>query len=947
MVPLCKLKHELFEAPQVQGPLIPAFQPANLTLVAGATYVAFLSAQFDGIIGHAAVGANPGGYSGGHFVYLDNGGDATALTNTAWSGISDLDLAFVANFEGPRVPPRIDLQPVVQSVLPGSTVAFTVAASGSAPLSYQWQKDGISLTDGGRVSGSGSTALILSTIGAGDVGGYAVVVTNGFGAVTSSVAALTLRTGSSIGPDAYGYRATDVACVFDDISATANQVLVAADDQTATVSMGSNFSFSFYGLSFSNVSISANGLLTFGQPNNQPDNVDLTSVAPAVNVPQIAPFWGDLITGSAGVYYQILGTPDNRRWVVQWQNVSGYSSSTVDHRSSNTLTFEVELFEKTGDILVQYGSLETGDARARGGQATVGLRDTSGQDNRRALQWTYDQPNLFNGQAIRFYLSSSAVPPSISLQPTGQVVLAGTTASLVVGASGPAPLTYQWSKDGQTLVGATNASLVLSNVQTSDMGSYSVVVSNPNGSLSSLPALLSVMEAPQIVTQPFSQTNAVGTPASFSVLALGSAPLGAQWFKNGTNLAGKTGTQCVLSNVQSTDAGSYSVVVRNPYGSATSTVATLTVVQTPSLLNQPLSQKALVGDTITFWVRAAGTPPFSYQWLKNGAALGGGNTASNLTLANVQVADAAGYRAVVANAYGSITSTVATLSVRVANQVGPDAFGYSANDNLPFAFEDISATGVRVLVNGDDVATNANLGFNFSFYGGSFSNIFISANGLLTFVSPSLQNLNVNLSNAAPEVNVPHVAPFWTDLVTGTNGVYYQTLGSPGSRRFVVLWTNVHGFGSANPMTFEAALYEGGNDLIFQYLNVDSGDSRARGAQSTVGIRDLNGQSNGRVLQWSCNQPVLQSGQAIHLFLPAPVAPPRFEMVRWLPDATFFLQWTGTPGRTNLLEVAYSLPPNKWIKIATVPVTNLTGRVSFTFTNTGASPQLFFRLEQP
>ena len=917
-----------------------SFQPDSLSLVAGATYVAFLSAQFDGIIGHAGAGANAGGYPAGHFVYLDNGSDFSKVTTTAWSGMADLDLAFVANFEGPRVPPRLDTQPVSRDVLAGSTVSFSLAASGSAPLSYQWRKGGANLADGGRLSGATGTLLAVTAVDTSDAGDYTVVVTNAFGSVTSLVATLTLRAGSTLGPDAYGYMAADNACIFEDVSATGLQILVNADDLTATASLG--FAFSFYGLSFSDVSVSANGLLTFGRANSQSDNVDFGNTSPAVNVPHLAPFWGDLITGTDGVYCQTLGDPGNRRFVVQWQNVSGYSPSTIDHRSPMSITFEVVLYEQTGDILVQYGSLETGDVRARGGLATVGIRDTDGQSNGRTLQWSYNQSNLFNGQAIRFYLSTTAVPPSITTQPKGQVVVAGTSATNTVVAVGPDPLSYQWSKDGTTLAGATNASLVLTNVQRGDDGTYTVVVSNPNGSVSSLPAPLFVVEAPQILTQPFSQTNVVGTTANFSVLAVGSNPMGAQWRKDGVNLPGATGTQCIVPNVQTADAGGYSVVLANQYGAVTSFVAMLSVVQTPSLLTQPQSQKALAGDSVTFSVVAAGTPPFSYQWLKDGVPLSGGG--ANYALTSVQPADAGGYRVVVANAYGAVTSLVATLSVRVATQIGPDAFGYQANDNLTFAFEDISATARRILVNADDSAASADLGFNFSFYGASFSNVYVSANGLLTFVTPSLQNMNVNFSNAVPQVDVPHIAPFWDDLVTGTNGVYCQTLGSPGSRRFVALWKDVRGFGSINPMTFEATLYEGGNDLVFQYLNVDSGDVRAKGGQATVGIRATRGQATGRVLQWSCDQPALQNGQAIHFFLPSPVVPLRFEDVRWLSDGTLFLQWTGTPGQINFLKVSSNLRLQKWIPVATV--TNVTGRVSLIFTNTSVSPE-FFRLEQP
>ncbi|HXI71964.1 MAG TPA: protease pro-enzyme activation domain-containing protein, partial [Verrucomicrobiae bacterium] len=89
-------------------------------------------------------------------------------------------------------PPAITLQPTNRSVLEGSTTAFTITATGGLPLSYQWQDNGTNLTDGGKVSGSTTTNLVINNISAADAGIYTVVVTNFAGAVTSSNALLAI-----------------------------------------------------------------------------------------------------------------------------------------------------------------------------------------------------------------------------------------------------------------------------------------------------------------------------------------------------------------------------------------------------------------------------------------------------------------------------------------------------------------------------------------------------------------------------------------------------------------------------------------------------------------------------------------------------------------------------------------------------------------------------------
>ena len=90
--------------------------------------------------------------------------------------------------------------------------------------------------------------------------------------------------------------------------------------------------------------------------------------------------------------------------------------------------------------------------------------------------------------------------------------------------------------------------------------------------------------APVILTQPLSRTNAVGTTASFAVTATAATPLSYQWRKDGIplldggNRSGVTSTNLVISSVQPVDAGAYTVLVTNLYGSVTSSVAQLTVV---------------------------------------------------------------------------------------------------------------------------------------------------------------------------------------------------------------------------------------------------------------------------------------------------------------------------------------------------------------------------------
>src|SRR5215472_12260846 len=206
---------------------------------------------------------------------------------------------------------------------------------------------------------------------------------------------------------------------------------------------------------------------------------------------------------------------------------------------------------------------------------------------------------------VNFTASGTAVLPGITTQPASQTVTAGQTATFTVVASGTAPLSYQWQKNGANIAGATSSSYTTPVTTTSDSGStFDVVVSNTAGSATSNAATLTVNPAPvapTIITQPTNQTVTVGQAATFSVTATGTAPLSYQWRKNGANIAGATSASYTTPATTTSDSGStFLVVVSNSAGTATSSAATLTVNPVPvapSITTQPTNQTVTAGQT--------------------------------------------------------------------------------------------------------------------------------------------------------------------------------------------------------------------------------------------------------------------------------------------------------------------------------------------------------------
>lgn len=125
--------------------------------------------------------------------------------------------------------------------------------------------------------------------------------------------------------------------------------------------------------------------------------------------------------------------------------------------------------------------------------------------------------------------------PLIVAPPTNFFARLGSNAANRVIAVSSSPLQYQWTARGTNVIGATNASLVLSNVQLADRGSYTVTVSNAFGVAVSQPVLFDILDEPRIVLQPLSQSIATGATVTLSVTVTNTAtlPVGYRWRSNG------------------------------------------------------------------------------------------------------------------------------------------------------------------------------------------------------------------------------------------------------------------------------------------------------------------------------------------------------------------------------------------------------------------------------
>jgi hypothetical protein len=303
---------------------------------------------------------------------------------------------------------------------------------------------------------------------------------------------------------------------------------------------------------------------------------------------------------------------------------------------------------------------------------------------------TYDTSGTYGtpvGKTGTVTYGTVVTAPSITTQPAAATVTAGASVTFTVVAAGTAPLSYQWSKGGIAISGATSASYAIANAQAANAGSYTCTVTNSAGSATSNAAVLTVnsaASAPGITTQPAGATVTVGGTATFTVVASGTAPLSYQWSKGGVAISGATSATYALTNVQAANAGSYTCTVTNSAGSVTTTAAVLTVSTTavaPGIATQPAGATVTVGGNVTFTVAANGSLPLTYQWYVGGVAISGATSAS-YTIASVQAANAGSYTCTVTNSVGSATSSAAVLTVGSAAAAAPSITGQPAGASV-------------------------------------------------------------------------------------------------------------------------------------------------------------------------------------------------------------------------------------------------------------------------
>jgi hypothetical protein len=466
---------------------------------------------------------------------------ATGTSNLVIVGPSDVDIYLPACLVlGPPGPPVIVEQPLPVSTQEGGFAQFKVVAHGSQPLRYQWQRNGVPIA-------AISNFLDLYTVGGADNGAqFTVVVTNDYGSVTSDTVRLT------VGVQPPG-------------------ILSAPLDSDVTAGTTATFAVT---------TLQPTSLLSFqwqrnGTPITGANGPSYTT--PTTTLANNGDLYSVTLTNSAGVV--------TSRQALLTVQVAAAPTITQNPANASVTTGQSAVFQVAagGSPPLSFQWRKNGTAINGATASSYTTPSTVLADN--GAQFTVVISNAVGSLTSNPATLSVADPtfvPSISQQPQNITTTSGQTATFSVTASGTAPLSYQWLRNGTEVTGATAPSYTTPLLALSDNNaSFTVQVSNAQGSVLSNAAMLTVVAAPVapvISSQPQSTAVLTGLTATFSVTATGTSPLTYQWKRNGIDIASAAAASYTTPVLGVTDSGAvFTVLVTNAVGSVISSGATLTV----------------------------------------------------------------------------------------------------------------------------------------------------------------------------------------------------------------------------------------------------------------------------------------------------------------------------------------------------------------------------------
>ncbi|MCK5759788.1 MAG: choice-of-anchor D domain-containing protein, partial [Candidatus Delongbacteria bacterium] len=595
------------------------------------------------------------------------------------------------------------------------------------------------------------------------------------------------------GPDTFGYKWIDSnepggpAYNWEDISGTGTDIgFTGMDQNVADIPIG--FDFNFYGNTYNTVNVCTNGWISFTSTSTAYTNTTIPIVADPNNM--IAAFWDDLDpSSSTGAVYYYSDTANNR-FIVSWEQIEDYSSTTPN-------TFQIILYE-SGKILFQYDDMQ-GDKLG----CTIGLENIDASDG---LLVKYNSAYIADSLAVQL----SATPEWLSLDSnTGSIVGIGF----------------------DQIVATCDATGLELGVYTADI---TIASNDPDESTKILPVTFTVAENAGGI---FSMSE---TLLEYGNVTIGSPALDTFMITN------SHADETIIGNI--TTISGYTVSVATKDGNIVKTVKNVldyTVgpnsSKTFNLVFDPVSAGDHNGNiTITSsdtnhateYIAVTGTCVVPDIDVPASIAASTAPATSVIKYFDIDNLDVGTLD------YGITINYTSGKELKDAG--GPDTYGYKWIDSdstggPAYNWVEINGSGTALGLSDDGESSLIGLGFTFNYYGVDYTSVMIGANGAISFTGTSLGTANATIPTD-DAINAL-ISPFWDDLNPSDFGEIYYYYDSANSR-FIVEWDGVPDYTSTHdglPNTFQIILNQNGK-IVFQYA-----DMQGELTNCTVGIEDHDG----------------------------------------------------------------------------------------------------------
>lgn len=512
-------------------------------------------------------------------------------------------------------PAQVTSNPVSVQVLQGGSATLHVGASGTGPLSYQWQK--ASSGSWANVAGANDASLVISDIQTAQAGLYRCVVSNSAATDYSAQASVTVVQPINL------------------VTSPQTQTVVSGDSVTFTLSaVGSDLSYEWFkdgqklsesnsSMGFASVKALDAGVYSCRVFNSE-ESVSCPSFSLHVQTP-------------VAITRQPVSQASYEGGAAQFSvEASGLPSPTVQWFKGGELVGSGYSFSLSGLEKSQEGVYWCVVANELGSETC---------------------------DSVSLVVASSA---AITSQSVTQSVNEGANLSLAVNAVGD-NLSFEWTKDGQPL-GVNSSVLAVENVNPGHAGIYGCRVWNDHSSVDCQNIEVSVNGLPVILSQPESVSAYEGQSVVLAVEVSGTPAPEVSWYRDGV-LISENSSGLELNSLTLDDAGIYTCIVENLVAAVECGSAEVSVLEVVRVTKQLSNQILNEGDDIVLDIEATGEAPLYYECYKNGSLVVASENVSDLVIRNVTSSDSGDYHCDVSNQGSLVSSMIAGIAVNVPDSL--------------------------------------------------------------------------------------------------------------------------------------------------------------------------------------------------------------------------------------------------------------------------------------